>query len=276
MSNSNKEAASKAINKTITIVEDALGIDVPRSSVPSISRATMVEMLKAGFRTPLAGCWCSQYMGWGSQVVRPNGANCSPEWVGTPDAYIDGNYRWKAMTPEFEKMLDEVAEHLSKGRLVDWGGKGWSDKSIRKTLIGLDKWYRKQNPSFKKIRWDAQPPVDWEVFYVEGTSDINDSHTMGRVARVLRVGRRRIIDISGSVPVDLTDAYKSAVGKRRRASVARDKPARTRQDAGKFSLRSFSQGKTTRTRQDASDERAKRGGNARGSAGVLRRSRKRR
>lgn len=263
MSNPKKEAASKAINRTITIVEDALGINVPRSSVPSISRETMVEMLKAGFRTPLVGCWCNQFVGWGSPV-KLKGTKRSPVRVEFVPGFGKAGSGGAAITPElemseFERMVDEVAKRLRNGRLVDWGGSGWSDDYIRFFIMTLNKIYREEIPSSKN-RWNVQSPSGWKVFYVLGRDDIEDTHTMGRIATAIKTGKR-IIDITGSTPDDLTGYYKSAVNKRKLASVARGKPTRTRQDASRGggrgsagALRRSRKGKPTRTRQDAKNE----------------------
>lgn len=210
MTNSYIEGASQAINKTVTMVGDALGIDIPRSSVPSISRETMVEMLKEGFRSPSsADCWCNQlFVGWGSQVRLKREKTLV--WVDDPDPTTN--------PVGFLEAIDKVVWHLRKGHLVDWGGEGDPDDVTRLLILRLDKWYRRQNPAYKKIRWDAQPPSYWGVFYVDGMDDIDDDHNMKRVARALKAGKR-IIDISGKYPDDLTAAYRRALksgGGRRR------------------------------------------------------------
>ena len=126
------------------------------------------------------------------------------EWVsGGLNVDDDG---WVTTTPEFERAVDEVAEHLRNGRLVDWGGTGMRDEQIRRLILMLDKTYRKQNPSFRGTKWDVQPPASWDVFYVLGMDDVEDLHTVARALKAMNTGKR-IIDITGSAPVDLTDAY---------------------------------------------------------------------
>ena len=134
------------------------------------------------------------------------GAKRPPVWVEwAPGVNVDDD-GWVAMTPEFERTVDEVATHLRNGRLVVWGGTGMRDEEIRRLILILDKAYRKQNPSFRGTKWNVQPPASWEVFYVLGMDDLTDPHTMGRVSSAIKSGKR-IIDITGSTPVDLTVAY---------------------------------------------------------------------
>ena len=208
-------AASSSIYYSIGKVEAALKMKFPRVHPPSQSREIMITMLVATLNdaTERGG-----QVGWGSPVrSEAEDVIRTPVWVEwVPGEGTDGN-GMMTMTPGYEKMLDEVAKHLRKGKnLVVLGEKGWSDDYIRWTLMTRDKTYRKQNPAYRrKSRWNVQPPAKWRVFYVLGTDDIEDPYTMGRVARALKSGKR-IIDISKIKPRDLTQVYQSAVDKRRR------------------------------------------------------------
>lgn len=239
MSNSKieKEAASKAINKTIGMVEDALKIEVPHADTPSERREIMITMLVATLTdaTERGGS-----IGWGSSV-KAKVAIRQPVWVEFVQgrgADADGRM---TMTAEYERMLDEVAKHLHKGKkLVVLGETGWSDDYVRWILMKRNRTYREQNPAYRrKNRWNVQPPAEWNVFYVLGMDDLEDSHTRGLVARALKAGKR-IIDISKIKPSDLTDDCQSYLDKRRRVRQRRakpvfgidpeSKPARTRRD----------------------------------------------
>ena len=145
-------------------------------------------------------------IGWGSPVILKR-AKKQPVWVEwVPGLRFDDD-GWMTMTPEFERTVDEVAQRLRNGRRVVWGPTGWSDDYIRWVILTLDKAYRKQNPSFRGTKWNAQPPASWEVFYVLGMEDLEDPHTVRRAIKAMVAGKR-IIDITGSAPVDLTDAYR--------------------------------------------------------------------
>lgn len=199
-----KRAASQAINKTISLVEEALKMKFPRVATPSESREIMIAELRDA--TAKREDVREDVTGWGSLVILKR-AKKQPVWVewvsGGLNVDDDG---WVTTTPEFERAVDEVAEHLRNGRLVDWGGTGMRDEQIRRLILMLDKTYRKQNPSFRGTKWDVQPPASWEVFYVLGMDDVEDLHTVERALKAMNTGKR-IIDITGSAPVDLTDAY---------------------------------------------------------------------
>lgn len=199
-----KRAASQAINKTISLVEEALKMKFPRVATPSESREIMIAELRDA--TAKREDVREYVTGWGSLVILKR-AKKQPVWVewvsGGLNVDDDG---WVTTTPEFERAVDEVAEHLRNGRLVDWGGTGMRDEQIRRLILMLDKTYRKQNPSFRGTKWDVQPPASWEVFYVLGMDDVEDLHTVARALKAMNTGKR-IIDITGSAPVDLTDAY---------------------------------------------------------------------
>ena len=199
-------SASQAINKTISMVEAALKMKFPRVANPSESRQIMIDILArtvADLRD--AAAEQENVIGWGSQVIL-KGPKKPPVRVGMSGGIDVDDDGWITLTPEFEMTVDEVAKHLRNGRLVVWDSTGWGDEEIRRIVLRLDKAYRKQNPSFRGTRWDVQPPTSWAVFYVLGMYDFEDQHTMRRVSRAMKAGKR-IIDITGSTPVDLTDAY---------------------------------------------------------------------
>ena len=223
-----KRARSQAINKTISLVEVALGMEFPSDPTPTVSREMMIEVLVAEFRGATAKIAMLErtvadlrvavaakqeyFIGWGSPVILKR-AKKSPVWV---KLVVDGIARDAdgriTMTPEFEMTVDEVAKHLRNGRLVDWGGEGLRDEQIRRAILIFDKEYSKRNPRFRRPRWNVQPPTKWEVFYVLGMDDIEDPHTRGRVSKAMKAGKR-IIDITGNAPVDLTGAYRWVMGK---------------------------------------------------------------
>ena len=207
--------ASQAINKTIRMVREVanLKVEFPSYATPSERREIVVSMLEREV-SDLRDAAAKQenVIGWGSQVILKR-AKKQPVWVEwVPGLRFDDD-GWMTMTPEFERTVDEVAGHLRNGRLVDWGGKGWRDEYIRRIMLQLNKAYRKQYPSFRrKDKWNVQPPTRWNVFYVLGMEDLEDPHTMRRVSKAMKAGKR-IIDITGSVPVDLTDAYQWVMSK---------------------------------------------------------------
>ena len=41
-----KESASKAIYKTIQLVEEELGINIPKVGIPTIDRSAMIEVIR--------------------------------------------------------------------------------------------------------------------------------------------------------------------------------------------------------------------------------------
>ena len=227
-----KRARSQAINLTISMVDDALKLELelefPPYATPSDRRKIMVARLVAEFgdatakiamleRTVadlrVAAAKQEDVIGWGSRV-RLKRDKKKPVWVEfVPGGFNKDDAGWITMTPEFERTVDEVAGHLRNGRLVDWGGKGWRDEYIRRIMLQLNKAYRKQYPSFRrKDKWNVQPPTRWNVFYVLGMEDLEDPHTMRRVSKAMKAGKR-IIDITGNAPVDLTDAYQWVVDK---------------------------------------------------------------
>ena len=183
-----------------------LKVEFPSYATPSERREIVVSMLEREV-SDLRDVAANQenVIGWGSQVILKR-AKKQPVWVewvsGGLDVDDDG---WVTTTPEFERTVDEVAQRLRNGRRVVWGPTGWSDDYIRWVILTLDKACRKQNPSFRGTKWNAQPPASWEVFYVLGMDDLEDPHTMGRVVKARKAGKR-IIDITGSAPVDLTNA----------------------------------------------------------------------
>ena len=197
----------------------------PRGPRPKVSRKIMIARL-AREVADLRGAAANQknVIGWGSLVILKR-AKKEPAWVKwVPGGFdvdprgfdVDDDGRitrvtridWSRMTTENERTVAEVAKHLSNGRLVNWGGRGWKDEHIRRAILELNKEYRKQNPSFRrKNKWNVQPPTRWNVFYVLGMDDLNDPYTRARAYDAVRAGKR-IIDITGSVPVDLTVAYR--------------------------------------------------------------------
>lgn len=208
-----KEAASQAINLTISMVGDALDMEFPPGGTPTESREIMLSMLGrevADLR--VAAAEQENVIGWGSPVILKRAKKPPVRVVAVQGGYTKDDDGCVTMTPEFERMVDEVAKHLRNGRLVVLGITGWRDKHIRRLILDLDKTYRKQNPSFRGTRWNVQPPASWKVFYVLGMEDIEDPHTMRRVSKAMKAGKR-IIDITGSAPVDLTDAYQWVMGK---------------------------------------------------------------
>ena len=204
-------------------------MEFPRDpTLPTVSRDNMVKGLVAEFgnatdkiamleRTVAdlrvaAAAKQEGFIGWGSPVILKR-AKKRPAWVEYGSVgFNEDDDGWMTMTPEFERTVDEVAKYLRNGRLVDWGGKGWRDEQIRRLILEFDKTYRKQNPSFRGTRWNVHSPQGWEVFYVLGMDDFEDPHTRGRVSKAMKAGKR-IIDITGSAPVDLTDACQWVMGK---------------------------------------------------------------
>ena len=165
-------------------------------------KIAMLERTVADLRVAAAAKQ-EDFIGWGSPVIlkRAKKQPARVEWV-LGGLNVDN---W-TMTPEFKRTVDEVAKHLHNGRLVIWGSSGLRDEAMRLIILTLDKEYRKQNPSFRGTKWNVQPPASWNVFYVLGMEDLEDPHTRGRVSKAIKSGKR-IIDITGSAPVDLTDAY---------------------------------------------------------------------
>ena len=222
-----EKGASQAINLTINMVEEALKMKFRRGPIPTVSREIMIARL-AREVADLRGAAANQEnaIGWGSSV-RLKRAKKKPAWVKwVPGGFnvdpkgfeTDGDGRvtrvtrinWSRMTSENERTVAEVAKHLSNGRLVNWGGRGWRDEHIRRAILELNKAYRKQNPSFRSAKWKAQPPTTWRVFYVLGMDDVEDRITRRSASEAMKAGKR-IIDITGSTPVDLTDAYQWAI-----------------------------------------------------------------
>ena len=223
--------ASKAINKTIRMVGEALNLkpEFPTGARPRVRRRIMVARLVAEFgdatdkiatleRTiaELRDATAKQeyVIGWGSPVILKR-AKKPPVWVElVEDGCVIHDDSRITMTPEFERTVDEVAKHLRNGRLVDWGGRGWRDERIRWAILVFDKAHREQNPSFRGTKWNVQPPASWKVFYVLGIEDLEDPHTMRRVSKAMKAGKR-IIDITRTrdAPVDLTDACQWVMGK---------------------------------------------------------------
>lgn len=221
--------ASQAINLTIRMVEEALDMKFPRGPRPIVSREIMIARL-AREVADLRGAAANQenVIGWGSTVIlkRAKKPPVRVKWVSGGfnvdprgfDMDADGRItqitriNWSRMTAGNERTVAEVAKRLSNGRLVDWGGKGWKDEHIRRAILELNKAYRKQNPSFRSAKWKAQPPATWRVFYVLGMDDVRDPHTRKRASEAIKNGKR-IIDITGSAPLDLTDAYQWAIYK---------------------------------------------------------------
>ena len=207
-----RRAASQAINLTISMVGDALDMKFPPGETPTESREIMVSILGrtvADLRD--AAAKQESVIGWGSQVIL-KGAKKPPARVEFVQGFKEDDDGWMTITSEFEMTVDEVATHLRNGRRVVWGGTGWRDEQIRRIILDLDKTYRKQDPSFSGTKWNAQPPTRWKVFYVLGMEDTEDPHTMRRVSKAMKAGKR-IIDITGSAPVDLTDAYQWVMSK---------------------------------------------------------------
>lgn len=210
--------ASSAINLTILMVEEALKMKFPRRDIPTESRQIMIDIL-ARTVADLRDVAAKQeaVIGWGSQVILkrakkpPVWVECVPGIVADDDGFISLTPKFK-WTPEFEGSVDEVAKHLRNGRLVVWGSTGLKDERIRGAILVFNKIYHKRNPSFRGTRWDVQPPTSWKVFYVLGMDDIEDLRTPKGVSRALKAGKR-IIDITGSAPVDLTDIYSWAAEK---------------------------------------------------------------
>ena len=226
-----KQAASQAINLTISMVGGALDMKFPPGEDPTESREIMIAVLgRTVADLRVAAAKQENVIGWGSLVILkrpkkkpawvkwvPGGFNVDPKGFEVDD---DGRItritritriNWSRMTSENERTVAEVAKHLSNGRLVNWGGRRWSDEHIRRAILELNKAYRKQNPSFRrKNKWNVQPPTRWNVFYVLGMDDVEDQYTRRRASEAMKAGKR-IIDITGSAPVDLTDAYQWAI-----------------------------------------------------------------
>ena len=223
--------ASQAINKTIGMVGRALNMEFqfPPDAKPSEKRKIMIARLArevAGLRG--AAAIRKNVIGWGSTVILkrakkppvrvkwvPGGFSVDPMGF---DVDADGRItritriNRSRMTPGNERTVAEVAKHLSNGRLVVWGNTGLRDEQIRRAILELDREYRNRNPSFKRIKWNVQPPTKWRVFYVLGMEEVRYPDTRRRASEAMKAGKR-IIDITGSAPVDLTDAYQWAIHK---------------------------------------------------------------